>query len=80
MGGKETRNFFWFSFRDNGTGFDQKYAEEAFKMFQRLTVTKTGTGIGLSLCKRIVENHGGYMTVNGLVGEGMTFKILLAAE
>jgi len=80
IGGKETRNFFWLSFRDNGTGFDQKYAEQAFKMFQRLTETKTGTGIGLSLCKRIVENHGGYMTVNSLVGEGTTFKILLAAE
>lgn len=80
IGVEETRNFFWLSFRDNGTGFDQKYAEQAFKMFQRLTETKTGTGIGLSLCKRIVENHGGYMTVNSLVGEGTTFKILLAAE
>lgn len=78
LGGDETGNFFWLSFRDNGTGFDQKYAEQAFKMFQRLTEAKTGTGIGLSLCKRIVENHGGYMTVNSLVGEGTTFRILLA--
>jgi PAS domain S-box-containing protein len=77
IGTDDARNFYWLAFTDNGMGFDQKFADQAFKMFQRLTETKTGTGIGLSLCKRIVENHGGFMTVSSMVGKGTTFRILL---
>lgn len=77
IGSEESRNYHWLTFSDNGTGFDQKYAEQAFKMFQRLTDSKTGTGIGLSLCKRVVENHNGHITVDSLLGSGTTFKILL---
>lgn len=60
---------------DNGIGFDQKYAETAFKPFKRLTTNHSGTGIGLALCKRIVENHNGTISVTSIAGSGTTFII-----
>jgi PAS domain S-box-containing protein len=61
---------------DNGEGFDQQYAEQVFKIFKRLT-TNPGTGIGLALCKKIVENHQGSISVKSASGRGTAFSIFL---
>lgn len=65
------------AFSDNGIGFDQQYADKIFHIFQRVHVSSkyAGTGIGLALCKRIVENHHGTITVKSKPGEGTTFYI-----
>lgn len=65
--------------QDNGIGFDQKYAEEIFGMFKRLhhNAEFQGTGIGLALCKKIVEQHKGYISARSKVNEGSTFIISL---
>jgi len=65
--------------QDNGIGFDQVYAEQIFDMFRRLHVHSEfeGTGIGLTLCKKIVEKHNGYISVQSKVGKGSTFIISL---
>ncbi|SFB40407.1 sensor histidine kinase [Algoriphagus aquimarinus] len=60
---------------DNGIGFDQKYAERAFEPFKRLSSEFNGTGIGLALCKRIVENHKGSIQVQSELGKGSTFSV-----
>jgi signal transduction histidine kinase len=64
---------------DNGLGFEQKYAEEIFDMFRRLhsSAAFEGTGIGLALCKRIVEKHNGYISALGRINEGATFIVSL---
>ena len=69
------------SFKDNGIGFEQKYIDRIFTIFQRLNEKSAyeGTGIGLALCKKIVENHVGYITAVGEVGKGSTFYIYLPA-
>jgi signal transduction histidine kinase len=64
---------------DNGIGFEQKYANEAFQPFRRLSTQFEGTGIGLSLCRRIAENHKGSITVKSQVGKGSMFEITLPA-
>lgn len=63
-------------FRDNGQGFEQEYANMVFKMFKRLDNTP-GTGIGLALCKKIVENHKGTISVQSEPGVGTEFCIFL---
>jgi light-regulated signal transduction histidine kinase (bacteriophytochrome) len=67
---------------DNGIGFDQKYAEEIFDMFRRLHPAKEyeGTGIGLALCKKIVEKHNGFISVKSKIDHGSTFIISLPFE
>lgn len=64
---------------DNGIGFEQKYAEQIFDMFRRLhsSAEYEGTGIGLALCKKIVEMHKGYISAQGKPGEGATFIVAL---
>jgi PAS domain S-box-containing protein len=63
-------------FKDNGQGFEQEYADMVFKMFKRLDNTP-GTGIGLALCKKIVENHKGGISVTSEPGVGTEFNIFL---
>jgi signal transduction histidine kinase len=60
---------------DNGIGFDQQYAEQIFSMFTRLHDNSQydGTGIGLALCKKIVEDHNGFISARSKVNEGATF-------
>jgi light-regulated signal transduction histidine kinase (bacteriophytochrome) len=64
---------------DNGIGFDQKYAEQIFDMFRRLhpNAEYEGTGIGLALCKKIVEKHKGFISARSRPGEGATFIVSL---
>ena len=64
---------------DNGIGFEQKYSEKIFELFQRLNTKDKyiGTGIGLAIVKRIVENHGGTITAKGEINKGATFDIYI---
>lgn len=65
--------------RDNGIGFEQEFAERIFETFTRLNSKDSyeGTGLGLSLCKKIVERHGGNITASGNPGMGASFTITL---
>ncbi len=65
--------------RDNGIGFDEKYLDRIFTPFQRLHGRDRyeGTGIGLAVCRRIVERHGGFITARSTPGAGSAFRIVL---
>ncbi len=67
------------TFDDNGIGFEMIYAEKIFGMFQRLHEPGTykGTGMGLSICRRIAEAHQGFITVESVVGKGSRFSCYL---
>ena len=69
------------SITDNGIGFDPQYSEKIFDLFQRLHNKEeySGTGIGLSIVKRIVENHNGVIKARGELNKGATFDIFIPA-
>lgn len=65
-------------FADKGIGFDQEFADKIFLLFRRLEKeTYEGTGIGLAICKKIVENHNGHIIADGRRGKGAKFSIYL---
>lgn len=66
--------------RDEGIGFDPKYADQIFKVFRRLQRKRPGTGIGLAICKKIVERHGGAIAASSIPGNGATFTVTLPAS
>jgi PAS domain S-box-containing protein len=71
------RKYYKLTFSDNGVGFDQQYAEQIFKLFRRLDESSYGAGIGLALCKKIVENHNGHIHVTSKRDQGTEFTVLL---
>jgi two-component system, chemotaxis family, sensor kinase Cph1 len=75
----EENAFYEIVLTDNGKGFDNKYAQLIFQLFQRLdkTMTTEGTGIGLAICKKIADIHKGSITAAGKVDSGATFRIVL---
>jgi len=78
--GKKKENNYWeISIQDNGIGFDEKYADRIFKPFQRLHGRSKyeGSGLGLTICKKIVERHNGTISALSKPGVGTTFILTL---
>ncbi len=75
------KKYYKISFSDNGLGFEQQYAEKIFLLFNRLhqKLDYPGSGIGLSICKKIAENHNGFIIAEGNPGVGATFSVFLPA-
>jgi signal transduction histidine kinase/CHASE3 domain sensor protein len=76
---KTHKNYYEIIFSDNGIGFEQENAKKIFNIFERLhqNTEYTGTGIGLAICKKIVENHHGFIQAIGEPNKGATFYIYL---
>ena len=78
---KDGRQYHIIKVKDNGIGFHQEYAEQIFRMFTRLhgKGEYSGTGIGLSIVKKVVENHDGFLRVESQPGNGSTLSVCLPA-
>lgn len=76
---KVRKRYHQLTFTDNGIGFDQQYADRIFVLFHRLhdRDNYSGTGIGLAICKKMVENHNGFIFAHNIPNRGAEFKVLL---
>ncbi len=76
---KHSGNYYQFVFTDNGIGFNEEYTDKIFELFSRLheKTQYEGTGIGLAICKKIVENHNGYIVAKSSENNGSVFFIYL---
>jgi signal transduction histidine kinase len=73
------KKYYHLFFIDNGIGFDPKYTDKIFEVFQRLNAKEdyTGSGIGLPIVKKIIENHNGFITATGELGKSAGFDIYI---
>ena len=71
------QDFLRIDITDNGIGLDSRFKDQVFELFKKLHLTAAGKGIGLALCKKIAENHAGYITIDGKEGQGSTLSIVL---
>lgn len=71
--------FYKISFEDNGIGFDPSYGVKIFDLFQRLHTQSdyTGSGVGLAICKKIIQNHQGFIQAKGQLNEGAVFEVYI---
>tara|TARA_R110002050_G_scaffold59259_2_gene132575 strand:- start:21522 stop:24110 length:2589 start_codon:yes stop_codon:yes gene_type:complete len=78
---KKNKAYYRISVLDNGIGFNQEHAEKIFELFQRLHQKNeySGTGIGLAICKKIAQNHGGHIVADSEPGKGSSFCVYLPA-
>ncbi len=79
---EQDKNYFHLQFSDNGIGYDPIFKDKIFEVFQRLHGQHefTGSGIGLAIVKKIIENHCGVITSCSNLGEGATFDIYIPAD
>lgn len=81
VGGDGTTPVWAIQVADNGGGFDPAFRDRIFRVFERLAADDVpGTGVGLAICRKVVERHGGWITADARPGEGATFTIELPAE
>ena len=82
IGCEEAGSFWKFYVKDNGIGIEEEFQEQIFALFQRLHHNDEipGTGIGLALCKKIIERNGGKLSVDSIPGHGATFYFTIPKE
>ncbi|SOD82528.1 sensor histidine kinase [Spirosoma fluviale] len=76
---QQTKAYHRIDVADNGIGFEEKYVDRIFQVFQRLHGKNefVGTGIGLAICEKVVANHGGAISASSQLGQGATFSVYL---